>query len=233
MYVVRSHIPVCVMQTNTFLYFIIIRSSTFDISRSDLVYRKLIKRHIPTDTVLVRMKEICKSSIRIFRSLHYTDGLFLYRPLYDILRTHTDISMIHEPWIRGSTIHGFGQPKNRLFYNRAGKRPRAVIHLSPNIDAMLLNQFTDDDLVAVRVCRSVAAVGDFIVVSSYLSYDSKIPPPGPSLEKVEAFCRSKRIPMIICMDTNAPHTIWGSSNTSSNTFMESHERGNFFGSQAY
>lgn len=89
---------------------------------------------------------------------------------WDIVNMHnTDISLVQEPWTRGNTIHGFGQLKKRLFYNRAGKRLRAAIHVSPNIDAMLLNQFTDDDLVAVRICRNPTEGGDFVIVALRLS----------------------------------------------------------------
>lgn len=128
----------------------------------------------------------------------------------DLMQKQTNISLIQEPWIRGNKVHGFGQLHNRLFYNRAGVRPRAAIHVSPDTQAMLMNQFTSDDLVTVRVCRNYSEGGDFLVVSVYLPYDSKEPPPGPHLSKVVEFGKENKIPVIIGADANSHHTIWGS-----------------------
>lgn len=137
--------------------------------------------------------------------LHCKKATFTY--CRDLTTEHTYISIIQEPWIRGKKIYGFGQLHNRLFYNRTGTRPRAAIHVSPNMNAMVLNQFTDDDLVSVRICRSLTEGGDFIVVSAYLPYDSIEPPPGSSLSKVVDFCKSERVPLIVGTDSNAPHKI--------------------------
>lgn len=138
-----------------------------------------------------------------------------YNLCRDLTTKHTGITLIQEPWVRGKKIHGFGQLHNRLFYNRAGSKPRAAIHVSPNVEAMVLNQFTDDDLVTVRVCRKSTEGGDFIVVSAYLPFDSTEPLPGSSLEKIVIFCKIKQVPLIVGTDANAHHKIWGSSNINS------------------
>lgn len=77
---------------------------------------------------------------------------------------------------------------------------------------MILNQFTDDDLVAVRVCRKAEDGGDFIVASIYMPYDSTLQPPGPLFEKLDKYRKEERIPMIVGADSNSHHTIWGSTN---------------------
>lgn len=129
----------------------------------------------------------------------------------DLTKEHTDVSFILEPWIRGIKIHGFGQLHNRLFYSRTGGKPRAAIHVSPNLNAMILNQFSDADVVSVRICRKSDEGGDFVVVSAYMPYGSAVPPPGPSIEKIVNFCKKERIPLIIGTDSNAHHIIWGST----------------------
>lgn len=86
----------------------------------------------------------------------------------DLKMKHTNISIIQEPWIRANKVHGFGQLHDQLFYHRKGKKPRAAIHVSKDMDAMILNQFCDDDLVVVRINRDKEMGGDFIVVSSYM-----------------------------------------------------------------
>lgn len=129
----------------------------------------------------------------------------------DIKMRHTSITFIQEPWRRGSKIHGFGQLHNRLFYHKKGVCPRAAIHISPDVNALILNQLTDDDLVTVRICRSQMEGGDFLIVSAYLPYDSPQPPPGPTLMGVLEFSKRERIPLLIGTDANSHHTIWGSS----------------------
>ena len=129
----------------------------------------------------------------------------------DLKEELTDISLIQEPWVKNGKIHGFGQLHDRLFYDRNGGRPRAAIHVSPSVNALMLNQFSDDDIVTVRICRSPVDGGDFVVISAYLPYDSDFPPPGPSLARVISFCEREKIPVLIGMDSNSHHKIWGSS----------------------
>lgn len=123
----------------------------------------------------------------------------------------TKISLIQEPWVRGKKIHGFGQLHDRLLYCKTGIIPRAAIYVEPWVKAMVLNQFTTDDVVAVRVCRDVTDGGDYVVISAYLPYDSKVPPPGPELLTVVEFCERENIPILIGTDSNSHHTIWSST----------------------
>lgn len=46
-------------------------------------------------------------------------------------------------------------------------RPRAAVHVSNDLHAMILNQFSTDDMVTVRLCRGREVGGDFVVVSLY------------------------------------------------------------------
>lgn len=129
----------------------------------------------------------------------------------DLRVEQTNITIIQEPWIRGNKVHGFGQLHDRLFYHRKGTRPRAALHVSKDIDAMILNQFSDDDLVAVRVCRGPCEGGDFVVASAYLPYDSPRAPPGPFFARLVDYCRESGLELLVGMDANSHHTVWGSS----------------------
>ena len=39
--------------------------------------------------------------------------------------------------------------------------------MSKEIDAMILNQYSNDDLAAVRICRDNSEGGDFVAASVY------------------------------------------------------------------
>lgn len=129
----------------------------------------------------------------------------------DLRIEQTNISIIQEPWIRGNRVQGFGQLHDRLFYCRKGKRPRAAIHVSKDMNAMILNQFSNDDLVAVRICREPSFGGDFIVASVYMPYDSPLPPPGPLFADLVDYCTENRLELMVGADSNSHHTVWGSS----------------------
>lgn len=118
----------------------------------------------------------------------------------------TNISLIQEPYIRGYRVHGFGQLHDRLFYCRRGRIHRAAVHVSRDVDAMILNQFSDDDLVTVRICRNSSMGGDFLVASAYLPCDSTLPPPGALLTLV-SYCRENKLELLVGMDSNSHHTV--------------------------
>ena len=77
----------------------------------------------------------------------------------------------------------------------------------------LIPQFSSEDVVAVRV-KSVRREGDnFIFVSAYMAMEEPAPP--EILKELLSFSDRGNIPTVIGTDTNAHHTVWGSSNVNS------------------
>lgn len=128
----------------------------------------------------------------------------------DLKMKQTNISLIQEPWARGSKIHGFGQLHDRLFYHRTGNRPRTAVYVSPTMNGMILNQLSNEDLTVVRICRNSIEGGDFLVASCYLPYDSPTSPPGSDFERLVNFSVENDLQLILGCDSNSYHTIWGS-----------------------
>lgn len=126
---------------------------------------------------------------------------------------HTRIAPIQEPWIRDNKVCGFRDLNKRIFYKRTGKTPRAAVYVSAGLNAIFLNQFSDDDTAVVRISREEAEGGDFLVVSSYLPSDAVSPPPSKKLVEVVEYSREANVPMILSCDSNSHHKIWGSSDT--------------------
>jgi hypothetical protein len=56
---------------------------------------------------------------------------------------------------------------------------------------------------------------DLVLASAYLPYDSPNPPPSEELEWLERFCGYLNLQIIIGVDANTHHIVWGSSNTKS------------------
>jgi len=52
-----------------------------------------------------------------------------------------------------------------------------------------------------------------VVCAAYLPYDSEgIPPRQRELEKLVRYCENENLCLIVGCDTNAHHTVWGSTN---------------------
>lgn len=117
----------------------------------------------------------------------------------------TNISLIQETWTRGNKIHGFGQ-HNCLFYHRTGGRPRTAFYVSPNLNAIIPNQLSNEDLTVIMICRKRG--GRWRLFSHI--HDSPTIPPGQNFEKLINFSRDNHLQLITGCDSNAYHVIWGS-----------------------
>ena len=74
----------------------------------------------------------------------------------------------------------------------------------------LMPQFSNEDVVAVRV-KNVRREGDsFVFVSAYMALNEPAPP--VILKELLSFSDRDNIPTVIGTDANAHHTVWGSSN---------------------
>ena len=139
-----------------------------------------------------------------------------------ILKTKLDFSvrnigsgiiLVQEPWTYGGAIRS--KPRGwKLFQgNEKDKRPRACIYVTSDMTCSLIPQFSSKDVVAVRV-KSVRREGDsFIFVSAYMAMEEPAPP--EILKELLSFSDRDNIPTVIGTDTNAHHTVWGSSNVNS------------------
>ena len=77
----------------------------------------------------------------------------------------------------------------------------------------LITQFSNEDVVAVRV-RNVRREGDsFLFVSAYMALEEPaLEEPPVILKELLSFSDRDKIPTVIGTDANAHHTVWGSSN---------------------
>ena len=131
----------------------------------------------------------------------------------------TDVSLIQEPWIRKGSIMGLSKSKYSLFSCQNSAHPRACILARKDISACLLPQLCDSDSVAILINIKQGEISrDIMLSSTYLPFDSSEQPPSNGMRKVIEYSKNKHIPLILGMDCNAHHIIWGSTDTN--------ERGN-------
>ena len=126
-----------------------------------------------------------------------------------------DMALIQEPWYCGGCIRGLNIPGYTLFSANGIDRPRACI-LTRNETAWMLPGFSCRDLVAVLIkYNEEGAEQRLVVCSAYLPYYSEDPPPSKEFEDLVRFCKKENPYLVIGCDSNAHHSVWGSTNCNS------------------
>ena len=105
---------------------------------------------------------------------------------------------------------GFGLHKHRVFQANTTACPRAAIYVTPDLQAMLLNQFPDRDMVVVRLSRTIAEGGDLLIAYCYMPDTAAEPFTDLLIETIE-FSKEKKLPLLLGCDANAHHVVWGST----------------------
>ncbi|XP_024888738.1 uncharacterized protein LOC112465430, partial [Temnothorax curvispinosus] len=118
--------------------------------------------------------------------------------------------LIQEPWLVKGHIKGLGGC-GKLFKADNAERPRACI-VAKGLDACLLPQFSDGDLVAVRLKLNTddGEVRDLIVGSVYMPYDSEELPPQRNMIELVTYAKESGLELLLGCDANSHHLVWGS-----------------------
>ena len=134
----------------------------------------------------------------------------------DLARLHTPLALIQEPYVHNGKVLGLEQASNSdLIYDSNHNRPRVCIAIDKTLVFHVLPQFTNQDLVAVKVKFSHLAVDFYgVVVSLYLPFEHN-DPVSDSLKLLIDYCSDHNLPLFIGCDANAHNTVWGSTNTNS------------------
>jgi len=126
-----------------------------------------------------------------------------------------DMALTQELWCRGGCIRGLNIPGYTLFSVNGIERLRVCI-LTRKDTAWMLPGFSLRDLVAVLIKYNEEGVERHLVVcSAYLPYDSEDPPPSKEFEDLVRFCEKENLYLVVRCDSNAHHSVWGSTNCNS------------------
>ncbi|XP_050535001.1 uncharacterized protein LOC126902021 [Daktulosphaira vitifoliae] len=104
--------------------------------------------------------------------------------------------------IKGLNLRDF-----KLLHKQAYK-PRTYILVNNKVKASLILNLSSADLTIIRV--TLYDGKNIIVASGYLPYE--VTDPGRDLTMLFNYCKNEKLELILVMDANAHHTIWGSSN---------------------
>ena len=80
----------------------------------------------------------------------------------------------------------------------------------------MLPGFSYRDLVEVLIkFNGERAERRLVICSAYIPYDSEDPPPTKEFEDLEHFCEKENLYLVVGCNSNAHHSVWGSTNCNS------------------
>ena len=119
---------------------------------------------------------------------------------------------LQEPNTHGTRVTGLDRGNHLLYDTTAKERPRTAIYASRNLNIWPATQFTTRDLTT---CVWRWPNGKEIMVSSvYMDILNNRVADNKLLELL-AFCQRNDKHLLLCADTNAHSSLWGSSDTNS------------------
>ena len=117
------------------------------------------------------------------------------------------IALIQEPYQYKGKVKDISKDIV-IFSGDSKEKVRACIVTTKNVEAWILNQFTNEDQVTIgmRWGNSFLAVA-----STYMPYDSELPPPPALLKDLIKHCKEKNWQLIVGTDANSHNVVWGST----------------------
>lgn len=125
---------------------------------------------------------------------------------------HIKVGLITEPYFAKGKIKNISG--GQLFYSTSTQeRPRACIYLEKDLNSFVMNEFCSKDVVTVRL-NDIMVNGkskSIIVCSAY--FDSTVQEIPCELINLLDHCKTKNLDLILGVDSNAHHVLWGSKKT--------------------
>ena len=124
-----------------------------------------------------------------------------------MLDTGKNVGLIQEPYLYKNKVSGV--LKNYKIFRGANHRKiRTCIIAENNVNMWMLNQFSNEDQVAVQV---KVKDSNIVIASTYLPYDSPTHPPTEIMKELIKHCKDNHLEILTGMDANSHHTTWGST----------------------
>lgn len=125
-----------------------------------------------------------------------------------------DFAIIQEPYAYKKRFKDWNKVKGTMFSDITATKVRTCIYAkaSANYTAVALPQFCNTDLTTIRVDYKFNDKPETVILTSaYLPYEANNPP-SQAFQELVSFCKDGKWELVIGCDSNAHHTIWGSTN---------------------
>ena len=124
-------------------------------------------------------------------------------------QTRAKVALVQEPHNTMGKITNIS--KNlKVFTGKTNQNIRASIITTPDVEAWLLGQFSNEDQVAIAFKSGNKII---TMASTYMPYDSQEAPPPQITRDLISFCLQKGWGLVIGADANSHNEVWGSSDT--------------------
>jgi sugar/nucleoside kinase (ribokinase family) len=118
------------------------------------------------------------------------------------METATDIAFIQEPYSYHNQVTGISR-KYRIFACGNGRKRTAVVVVNKQIDALLISQLSEQDIVVVEIIQGNLK---FIAASMYLDINNEITMDLYKMENILQLAKGRGI--LVVMDSNARSKTW-------------------------
>ena len=120
----------------------------------------------------------------------------------------SSVFLCQEPGHNKGTIKDFDN--SLICHTGDDINPRACILVSKQLNAIKLNQFSNQDQVAILITDVNRTI---VFASVYMPYNSNEPPPPALMQDLVSCCESRKWGLVIGSDVNSHNTIWGSTDS--------------------
>src|SRR5690349_14025686 len=105
-------------------------------------------------------------------------------------KENTNISLIQEPYFFKGKVRMLGNTGKTHWVQKSNESVRACIHISNDVNAILLKHLSDNDFVAIQVrFKAQGAEQTLVCCSAYLPYNSAVPT--AAMIKAVDYCKAK------------------------------------------
>ncbi len=128
----------------------------------------------------------------------------------------SDFALIQEPYNYNKKNKGISNSIGTVFTGTRSENPRTCIFVNKKFNAILVTELSSRDLTVIFVERKIKGVDDPVMLASaYLPYDhpERREHYTTELKRLVDRCKADKIKLIIGMDANAHHIVWGSTDT--------------------
>ena len=124
----------------------------------------------------------------------------------------TGVSLIQEPYFYKGKIRGLGNSGLVHYVSNSDGQVRACVYTHKSVNAIMLQNFSSCDFVAVQIRYNRNGTDyKLIVCSAYLAFDK--PVLSQELVNITDYCVENNIQCLIGCDANSHNEVWGSSDT--------------------
>lgn len=129
----------------------------------------------------------------------------------NLIAWNVGVALIQEPYVVHGKVAGLAGAPGSVLYDRSSARPRTCIFVKKDVEMLPMWDLTCGDLTVATVnLEGLGGGREVTLASCYLPYEDTEAPTAALTKLVDHAVVGRRR-LVIGMDSNAHHTVWGST----------------------